>query len=542
MSAKEFQFSDDARAKMLEGVNTLANAVRVTLGPRGRNVVIEKSYGSPHSTKDGVTVAKAVELDDKFANMGAQLVKQVASKTADVAGDGTTTATVLAQDMINEGAKLVTARHNPTDIKRGMDFAVGHVVDRLKEMSRDVSDTKEIAQVGAISSNGDLEIGNMIADAMEQVGNEGVITLEEGQAINTELRVVNGYRFDKGYLSQYFVTNDKLESVLNDALVLVTAGPINNATNVLIPMMEKVSAAFPQRPLLIIAESVEGEALPTLVLNHAKGAFKCCPVKAPGFGDRRKEMLGDIATLTGATLISEETGLKLENFQISWLGSAKKVVTTANSCTITEGQGDVNELETRVANIRVAAENALSGYDREKQEERLAKLVGGVAVIAVGAATEAEMKEKKDRVEDALSATRAAVQEGVVPGGGVALLRAADVLDDALDVPAGYSQGVEIVRNALRAPLSRIVSNAGGDASEVRIRVLENDDINFGYNAQTEEFEDLVASGVIDPTKVVRCALQNAVSVAGLILTTECMIVEKKEDKPTQPGMPGMMM
>lgn len=541
MTAKEFQFSDDARAQMLEGVNTLADAVRVTLGPRGRNVVIEKSYGSPHSTKDGVTVAKAVELDNKFANMGAQLVKQVASKTADVAGDGTTTATVLAQHMINEGAKLVTARHNPTDIKRGMDFAVGHVVERLRGMSKDVSDSKEIAQVGSISSNGDREIGDMIANAMEQVGNEGVITLEEGQAISTELKVVSGYMFDKGYMSQYFVTNDKLESVLNDALVLVTANTINNATNVLIPMMEKIDGAFPGRPLLIVAENVEGEALPTLVLNHAKGSFKSCPVKAPGFGDRRKEMLGDIATLTGATLISEETGLKLENFQVAWLGSVKKVVTTANSCTITEGQGDPAALEERISNIRVAAENAQSGYDREKQEERLAKLVGGVAVISVGAATEAEMKEKKDRVEDALSATRAAVQEGVVPGGGVALLRAAAALDD-LDVPAGYAQGVDIVRNALKAPLSRIVSNAGGDASEIRIRVLENSDANFGYNAQTEVFEDLVASGVIDPTKVVRCALQNAVSVAGLVLTTECMIVDKKEEKPAQPAMPGMRM
>lgn len=539
MTAKEFTFSDQARAKVVEGVNTLANAVRVTLGPRGRNVVIERGYGGPHVTKDGVTVAKEVELEDPFENLGAQLVKQVASKTADVAGDGTTTATVLAQAMINEGAKLVSSKHNPTDLKRGMDFAVEHIVRQLEKMSRDVAGADEIAQVGTISSNGDTEVGRMIADAMEQVGNEGVITLEEGRSLNTELTVVNGYQFDKGYLAPHFITNDRNESVLENALVLITDTVLNNATNVLIPIMEQTSKLFPQRPLLLIAKSIDGEALPTLILNHIKGAFKSCAVKAPGFGDRSKEMLGDIAALTGATVVTDEVGLKLENFQTEWLGAANKVITTAGNCTIIEGQGDEAAVQERVRQIRVSAESALSEYDRQKQEERLAKLVGGVAVISVGAATEAEMKEKKDRVEDALSATRAAVQEGIVPGGGVALLRASTVLN-SVDVPKIHQEGVNIVLHAVREPLSRIVSNAGQDPSEVRIRILEKDDVNFGYNAQTEEFEDLVASGVIDPTKVVRCALQNAVSVAGLVLTTECMIVSKKEDQSGGPPHMGM--
>jgi len=542
MTAKEFTFSDEARDKILKGVNTLANAVRVTLGPRGRNVVIENNYGgSPHVTKDGVTVAKAVELEDQFENMGAQLVKQVASKTADVAGDGTTTATVLAQAMITDGSALVTnKKSSPTDIKRGMDYAVNLVIGHLKSVSKEVTSSEEITQVGNISSNGDVEVGKMIAEAMSKVGNEGVITLEEGQTAEMELSVVNGYQFDKGYLTPHFVTNEKLESVLESALILVTSSNITNATNVLIPIMEATAKTYPQRPLLIIADSVDGEALPTLVLNHVKGAFKCCPVKAPGFGDRKKEMLGDIATLTGATLISDEVGLKLENFQVGWLGAANKVITTSNSCTIVEGQGAPEEIEKRVSQIRTSAGMATGNWDREKQEERLAKLVGGVAVISVGAATEAEMKEKKDRVEDALSATRAAVQEGVVPGGGVALLRAATVLEN-LDAPVHYADGIEIVKRAMKTPLARIVENSGLDPAEVSAKVLESSDTNYGYNAQTEEFEDLTAAGVIDPTKVVRCALQNAVSVAGLVLTTECMIVNKKEEQP-HPGAPHMGM
>lgn len=542
MTAKEFTFSDEARAKILKGVNTLADAVRVTLGPRGRNVVIQKDFGAPHVTKDGVTVAKAVELEDAFENMGAQLVKQVASKTADVAGDGTTTATVLAQAMINEGSKLVTdKKSSPTDIKRGMDYAVELVVKHLEKVSKQVTSSEEIAQVGNISSNGDMEVGKMIAEAVGKVGNEGVITLEEGQTPEMKLDVVTGYQFDRGYMAPHFVTNEKLEAVLEDAVVLVTGSAITNATNVLIPIMEATARAFSQRPLLIIAETVDGEALPTLVLNHVKGAFRACPVKAPGFGDRKKEMLGDIATLTGATLISDDVGLKLENFKLEWLGEAKKVIVTANSTTIVEGAGDPSNIEARVAQIRTAASQATSAWDKEKQEERLAKLVGGVAVISVGAATEAAMKEKKDRVEDALSATRAAVQEGIVAGGGVALLRATAALE-GIEIPAHYVEGVEIVRNAMRTPLARIVENSGIDPSEVSTKVLASSDPNYGYNAQTEEFGDLTAAGVIDPTKVVRCALQNAVSVAGLVLTTECMIANKKEEQGLPPQMPHMGM
>lgn len=541
--AKDFRFSSEARAKILSGVNTLANAVRVTLGPRGRNVVIQKQFGSPHVTKDGVTVAKEVSLEDPFEDMGAQILKEVASKTADVAGDGTTTATVLAQAIVTEGSKLVAADHNPTDLKRGIDWAVRHVVEALEGVARDVESSDEIAQVGTISANGDTEVGQMIADAMQQVGNEGVISLEEGKSVFTELNVVNGYQFDKGYLAQHFVTNEKMEAALEEPVILITDRNINNAQSVMVPIMEKTHAAFPGRPLLIIADNVEGEALPTLILNKLKGAFPSCAVKAPGFGDRRKEMLQDLAALTGAQFVSEDVGLKIENFDASWLGTAKRVVVTSGNTTVVEGGGSPEDVEDRVSKIRAQIDAAQSDWDREKQEERLAKLVGGVAVISVGAATEAEMKEKKDRVEDALSATRAAVQEGIVAGGGVALLRAAKVLDK-VEVPQELTHGVDIVRKAVREPLRRIVLNAGGEPADVVREVLNNDNSSFGYNARTEEFGDLVSQGVIDPAKVVRCALQNAASVAGLILTTECMIanIPEKESKGGHGGNPmGMM-
>jgi len=538
--AKEFKFGDEARNKVLSGVNMLADAVKVTLGPRGRNVVIQKSYGAPHITKDGVTVAKEVVLEDQFEDMGAQIVKEVASKTADVAGDGTTTATVLAQSIINEGSKLVAASHNPTDLKLGIDLAVTHVIKELEAQSKKVTSSNEIAQVGTISSNGDVEVGKMIAEAMEQVGNEGVVSLEEGKTIETELNVVNGYQFDRGYLTQHFATNDKLECILEEPLVLVTDKTINNAQGVIIPIMQKTNQAYPGRPLLIIAHSVDGEALPTLILNKLKGAFQSCPVKAPGFGDRQKEMLNDIAILTGATVVSEDVGLKLENFDHTWLGSAKRSVSNGNTTTIVEGSGDESDIESRVATIRAQMKETTSDWERENQEKRLAKLVGGVAVIAVGAPTETEMKEKKDRVEDALSATKAAVEEGVVAGGGVALLRASKVLD-ALTVDPILQSGVDIVKKSLREPISLIVSNAGREPAEVIIAILASDDNNFGFNARTEVFEDLVATGVIDPTKVVRCALQNAASVAGLVLTTECMIANKPEPEKSN-NMPQMGM
>lgn len=535
--SKEFKFSSEAREKVLKGVNTLADAVRVTLGPRGRNVVIQRGYGSPHVTKDGVTVAREVSLEDPFEDMGAQMVKEVASKTADVAGDGTTTATVLAQAIINQGSKLVAADHNPMDLKRGIDAAVKCIVEELGNISRKVTSPREVEQVGTISANGDTEIGKMISDAMEQVGNEGVITLEEGKSINTELNVVNGYQFDRGYLAQHFATNEKLECVLDNPVVLVTDKNINNMS-VILPIMEKTAKALPGRPLLVIADGVEGDALPTMIINHMRKSFVSCAVKAPGFGDRRKEMLQDMAVLTGASFVSEDLGLKLENFDVSWLGHAKKVVVNSNSTTIVEGQGDPLEIEGRVSKIRSSVDLATSDWDKEKQEERLAKLVGGVAVISVGGATEAEMKEKKDRVEDALSATKAAVQEGVVPGGGVALLRASKALDK-LQVAPELKYGVDLVRKSIKEPLRRIVLNAGGEPAEVMLEILQNDNPHWGYNAQTETFEDLVKSGVIDPTKVVRCALQNAASVAGLVLTTECMIATKPEKKA---GGQGSMM
>lgn len=534
--SKEFKFSGDARSKILAGVNTLADAVKVTLGPRGRNVVIQKDFGIPQITKDGVTVARAVSLEDPFEDMGAQLVKEVASKTADTAGDGTTTATVLAQSITTEGAKLVAADHNPTDLKRGIDFAVKHIVEELQKMSKEVTASSEVAQVGTISANGDEEIGRMIADAMDQVGNEGVITLEEGKGVTTELSVVNGYQWDKGFLAPHFATNEKNEAVLENPVILVTDKNINNV-NVIIPIMEKCAKTYPGRPLLVIADSVDGEALPTMIINHLKGSFKSCAVKAPGFGDRKKEMLQDIAVLTGATFASEDLGVKLEQFDATWLGTAKRVVVNGNTTTIVEGMGEVSAIEERVSKIKAAAEDADSDWDRERQQERLAKLVGGVAVITVGAASEPEMKEKKDRVEDALNATRAAVQEGVVAGGGCALLRASKVLD-RLEVPADLKYGVEIVKKAAQEPFRRIVLNAGGDPSAVVIDVLSKNDTKWGYNAQTETYEDLMASGVMDPVKVVRCALQNAASVAGLILTTECMIANKAEKENNKQHMP----
>lgn len=548
MQPKDFKFDEDARKKMLDGINTLANVVRVTLGPRGRNVLIKQAFGAPRSTKDGVSCAKEVFLEDRFEDMGAQMLKQVSQKTSDLAGDGTTTATVLGQAIAQEGLKLVSAGYNPTDLKRGIDFAVEKIVEEISSMSRPIASKEEIAQIGTISANDDKEVGKMIADAMEQVGNEGIISLEEGKTLKTELTVVNGYQFDRGYLSTHFATNDKLESVLEEPLILICEKAVSNV-QVVIPVLKACHEQFPGRPLLVIAEDIGGDALPTFVVNHLRDSFKSCCVKAPGFGDRRKEMLNDLATLTGATLVSEDVGLKLESFGVQatdqngqpfgpltglqWLGSAKRVITTKNTCTIVEGGGDSTKIESKIAEIRSSISNTTSNWEREKQEERLAKLAGGVAVIAVGAATEAEMKEKKDRVEDALNATRAAVQEGIVPGGGVALLRAAQTLKSS-HISDDLKHGVAIVCKAAEEPLCRIVLNAGGDPTLVRIKILENVDNNFGYNARSEEFEDLVKSGVIDPAKVVRCALQNAASVAGLVLTTECMIAEKPQEKQQQ--------
>jgi len=527
--SKDFKFDQAARDKILSGVNILAKAVGTTLGPKGRTVLIQKPYGSAVGTKDGVSVAREVSLEDPFENMGCDLVKQAAEKTCSDTGDGTTSATVLAQKLIEEGLKLVSAGHAPIDLKRGIDFAVSKVVDELRTKAKEVTSSEEIAQVGTISANGDAEVGNMIADAMKQVGNEGVITLEEGKSMKDELTVVNGYQFDKGYLSPHFATNDRLECVLENPAILITDKNINNVS-VVIPIMEKTAKAFPGRSLLIIADNVEGDALPTMILNHLKKSLISCAVRAPGFGDRRKEMLQDLATLTGATCVSEDLGTKLEQFDASMLGSAKRVIINGNNTTVVEGGGDLLAIEDRVAKVRASIEMADGDWDVKRQEERLAKMVGGVAVIAVGAATEGEMKEKKDRVEDALAATKAAVEEGIVSGGGVALLRAAKVLDK-LDAPAEFKYGIEIVKKAALEPFRRILLNAGKDPSEVLMTVMSNPDERFGYNAQTENFEDLMASGVIDPVKVVRCALQNAASVAGLVLTTECMIVNKPEKK-----------
>ena len=539
MSAKEIIFDVEAKKRMLAGVDTLANAVKVTLGPMGRNVVIEKSWGAPVVTKDGVTVAKEVEVEDKFENMGAQMVKEVASKTSDVAGDGTTTATVLAQAIFREGSKLVAAGHSPMDLKRGIDRATVAIVEQLRSVSRPIANSDEIRQVATISANGDTEIGDKIAEAMDKVGKEGVITVEENRGLDTLLTVVDGMQFDRGYLSPYFVTDsDKMEAILENALILIHDKKIS-AMKDLLPVLEKVAQMG--RPLLIIAEDVEGEALATLVVNKLRGTLRICAVKAPGFGDRRKAMLQDIATLTKGQVISDEVGFKLENAVLTDLGSAKRIVVDKDNTTIIDGAGDQKDIEGRVKEIRSAIEKSSSDYDREKLQERLAKLAGGVAVINVGAATEAEMKEKKARVEDALHATRAAVEEGIVPGGGVALIRAQGALKDVKVAERDEQIGVDIVRRAIEEPLRMIVQNAGGEGSIVVEKIRTAKETSFGYNALTDTYEDLVQAGVIDPTKVTRTALQNSASIAGLLLTTEALIVEKKEDKPAAPaGGPGM--
>jgi chaperonin GroEL len=543
--AKEIKFDQDARSKLLSGVDQLANAVRVTLGPKGRNVVIEKSFGSPTVTKDGVTVAKEIEFEDKFENMGAQMVKEVASKTSDVAGDGTTTATVLAQAVFREGSKLVVAGMNPMDLKRGIDRAVESITEELKKMSKSTRDSAEIAQVGTVSANGDSTIGNILAEAMQKVGKEGVITVEEGKSLETELEVVEGMQFDRGYISPYFVTDpESMEVQLEEPLILLHEKKISNMKD-LLPLLEQV--ARQGKPLVIVAEEVEGEALATLVVNKIRGTLSVATVKAPGFGDRRKAMLQDMAILTGGQVIAEELGLKLENVTLKDLGRAKRVVIDKDNTTIIGGAGAKKDIEGRCNEIRQQVESTTSDYDREKLQERLAKLVGGVAVVRVGAATETEMKEKKARVEDALHATRAAVEEGIVPGGGVALLRAQAALDDLKVENDDQQAGVNIVRRAVEFPLRFISQNAGIDGSIVvdKVRNLKG---AMGFNAQTEEYEDLVKAGVIDPTKVVRTALQNASSVAALLLTTEAMVAEKPEKKDEGPagggmpgGMPGMM-
>ncbi|HKG32371.1 MAG TPA: chaperonin GroEL [Gemmatimonadales bacterium] len=536
MAAKELQFDTDARSKLKRGVDQLAEAVKVTLGPKGRNVVIDKKFGSPTVTKDGVTVAKEVELSDPIENMGAQMVKEVATKTSDLAGDGTTTATVLAQAIFREGLKNVTAGANPMELKRGIDRAVEAVVEQLKTLSVPSAGKKEIAQVGTISANNDKEIGNLIAEAMEKVGKDGVITVEEAKGLETTLETVDGMQFDRGYLSPYFVTDpEKMEAVLDDPYILIHDKKIS-AMKELLPVLEKVAQSG--RPMLIIAEDVEGEALATLVVNKLRGTLKVCAVKAPGFGDRRKEMLRDIAVLTGGQVVSEELGFKLENSTLNDLGRAKRVVVDKDNTTVVDGRGKENDIQGRINEIKAAVEKSTSDYDREKLQERLAKLSGGVAVINVGAATETEMKEKKARVEDALHATRAAVEEGIVPGGGVALVRAQIGLDK-LKGTDDEKIGVEIVRRALEEPIRMIAQNAGAEGSIVVGRVKESKEKNFGYNAATDNYEDLVRAGVIDPTKVTRTALQNAASIAGLLLTTECVVVEKKEDKPAPAAPPG---
>ena len=536
MAAKELQFDTDARSKLKRGVDQLAEAVKVTLGPKGRNVVIDKKFGSPTVTKDGVTVAKEVELSDPIENMGAQMVKEVATKTSDLAGDGTTTATVLAQAIFREGLKNVTAGANPMELKRGIDRAVEAVVEQLKSLSVPSAGKKEIAQVGTISANNDKEIGNLIAEAMEKVGKDGVITVEEAKGLETTLETVDGMQFDRGYLSPYFVTDpEKMEAVLDDPYILIHDKKIS-AMKELLPVLEKVAQSG--RPLLIIAEDVEGEALATLVVNKLRGTLKVCAVKAPGFGDRRKEMLRDIAVLTGGQVVSEELGFKLENSTLNDLGRAKRVVVDKDNSTVVDGKGKENDIQGRINEIKAAVEKSTSDYDREKLQERLAKLSGGVAVINVGAATETEMKEKKARVEDALHATRAAVEEGIVPGGGVALVRAQLGLDKIKGTD-DEKIGVEIVRRALEEPIRMIAQNAGAEGSIVVGRVKESKEKNFGYNAATDAYEDLVRAGVIDPTKVTRTALQNAASIAGLLLTTECVVVETKEDKPAPAAPPG---
>jgi len=536
MSAKEVKFSQDAREKMLKGVDILANAVKVTLGPKGRNVVLEKSFGAPRITKDGVTVAKEIELENKFENMGAQMVREVASRTADEAGDGTTTATVLAQSIVREGAKSVAAGSNPMDLKRGVDLAVTKVVEALKEKSKKVTSNEEIAQVGTISANGDQEIGRFISEAMQKVGNDGVITVEEAKSLETELEVVEGMQFDRGYISPYFITDaDKMRVELENPYILIDEKKLSNLQSML-PLLEAVVQSG--RPLLIVAEDVEGEALATLVVNKLRGGLKVAAVKAPGFGDRRKAMLQDIAVLTGGQVISEDLGIKLENVTLDMLGQAKKIVITKDDTTIVDGDGKKKDIEARVAQIRQQIEDTSSDYDREKLQERLAKLAGGVAVIKVGGATETEVRERKDRVDDALNATRAAVEEGIVPGGGVALLRALKVLDTVKGANEDQKVGVNIVRRALQAPLRQIAENAGEDGAVVVGKILDKDEYNYGYNAATGEYGNLVKQGVIDPAKVVRTALQDAASIAGLLITTEAMVAEMPK-KASPPAMPG---
>jgi chaperonin GroEL len=535
--AKDIKFSQEARSLILEGVNTLADAVKVTLGPKGRNVVIEKSFGSPNITKDGVTVAKEIDLADRFANMGAQMVKEVASKTSDTAGDGTTTATVLAQAIFREGIKLVAAGASPIAIKRGIDKAVDVIVKELKAMSKPIANQKEIAQVGTISANNDETIGNIIAEAMDKVGKEGVITVEEAKSMETTLEVVEGMQFDRGYLSPYFVTDsERMECVLDDPYILIHEKKIS-AMKDLLPILEQIAKSG--KPFIILAEEVEGEALATLVVNKLRGTLNCCAVKAPGFGDRRKAMLEDIAILTGGQVISEDLGIKLESITLQDLGKAKRITVDKDNSTIIDGAGSKEGIEKRVKQIRAQIEESSSDYDKEKLQERLAKLIGGVAVINVGAATETEMKEKKARVEDALHATRAAVEEGIVPGGGVALLRASKALDKLAGANTDEDAGIKIIRRAVQEPLRMISENAGVEASIVVDKVLNNSG-SFGYNAAADKYEDLIAAGIIDPTKVERTALQNAASVSSLMLTTEAMIADKPEDKD-KGGMPGGM-
>lgn len=540
MSAKEVKFSSDARERMLKGVDTLANAVKVTLGPKGRNVVLDKAFGAPRITKDGVSVAKEIELEDKFENMGAQMVREVASKTNDIAGDGTTTATVLAQAIVKEGAKAVAAGMNPMDLKRGVDLAAAEAVKSLEAASKTITTSEEVAQVGTISANGDEQVGTDIAEAMQKVGNEGVITVEEAKSLETELEVVEGMQFDRGYLSPYFVTNaDKMLADLEKPYILLHEKKLSNL-QAMLPILESVVQS--SRPLLIIAEDVEGEALATLVVNKLRGGLKIAAVKAPGFGDRRKAMLEDIAILTGGTVISEDLGIKLENVTLDMLGTAEKVSITKETTTIVDGAGSKDDIDGRVGQIKAQIEETTSDYDREKLQERLAKLAGGVAVIRVGGATEIEVKEKKDRVDDALNATRAAVEEGIVPGGGTALLRAKKAVEALSNSNADIAAGIKIVLRALEAPIRQIAENAGVEGSIVVGKIQENADDTFGFNAQTEEYVNMIEAGIIDPTKVVRTALQDAASVAGLLITTEAMVAElpKKDAAPAMPDMGGM--
>jgi chaperonin GroEL len=537
MASKDVKFGVDARDRMLRGVDILANAVRVTLGPKGRNVVLDKSYGAPRITKDGVTVAKEIELEDKFENMGAQMVREVASKSSDFAGDGTTTATVLAQAIVKEGSKAVAAGMNPMDLKRGIDLAVEAVVEDLKKNSKKVTSNEEIAHVGTIASNGDAEIGKFLADAMKKVGNEGVITVEEAKSLETELEVVEGMQFDRGYISPYFVTNaEKMRVEMDDAFILIYEKKLSGLQE-LLPLLEAVVQT--SKPLVIIAEDVEGEALATLVVNKLRGGLKVAAVKAPGFGDRRKAMLEDIAILTGAQAISEDLGIKLDKVTVNMLGRAKKVVIEKENTTIVNGAGRKTDIEARIAQIKTQIEETASDYDQEKLQERLAKLAGGVAVIRVGGASEVEVKERKDRVDDAMHATRAAVEEGILPGGGVALLRARDVLKKVRTQNDDQKTGVEIVRKALSWPARQIAINSGEDGSIIVGKILEKDQYSYGFDAQNSEYVNLVTKGIIDPTKVVRAALQNAASIAGLLITTEAMVAERPKKESAAPGMPG---